>query len=285
MQLRHVRGITCLSFSASYGLRESEVPGLPVVSHNASKCTRPLYGAFASLTHLDLSLIPLNDDAVRYLVRLAALKSLDLSGTLISLRAIAHLAKHAAFVRQLRVLKLAALRDADDSWLRVIARFPSLRLLSLASVGDHSRENAADKCTTKYSSEAEIPGSQHASASLEGVLKLVDARKPDYWLPRLRKFIPPTPIANYLIDRHVAMHAWLSEHPIQASLVRRHVRRHQPTLATAALLKTLTHFYSAVYGRHLASVNAHSVRQRIIQWHDRRRLEERLYHIMRLSDH
>jgi hypothetical protein len=86
---------------------------------------------FESLRFLDCTNVPLDDDCLRYFIRLFHLESLGLSGTNISTKGIKYLAKHAEFKSSLKCLKLCYIQNLTDDLFPHLGQFDALADLDL----------------------------------------------------------------------------------------------------------------------------------------------------------
>jgi hypothetical protein len=115
----------------SYGGKVNEI-GLVVAGHYpAFNCTVPLFHGFKDLLVLDLTCVSIEDEEVRYIIKLDKIQALGLSGTRISGKSLRYLAKHAKFAKSLKCIKLCYLDKLDDSAILELARFPSLSEIDL----------------------------------------------------------------------------------------------------------------------------------------------------------
>ena len=161
-----------------------------------SKCTTPFYAGFSNLLMLDLSDVPIEDNDVRYLIKLKNLKVLGLSGTRISRKGLAYLSKHASFCPTLDGLLLQRTNIGDDS-LESILRFASLSQLFLS----------------------------HTKISHEKITLLAD-------LPELKTLQLPTDVFSYLRDKHVVysdpkIAMQLEKNPNSLKMVKAQLKIHQ----------------------------------------------------------
>lgn len=86
---------------------------------------------FLNLKILDLTRIPIDDDSLRYLIRLESLEALGLSGTKITTLGIKYLAKHASFKSIIKCLKLCYLENIQDDCIQYLLSFVKLQDLDL----------------------------------------------------------------------------------------------------------------------------------------------------------
>ncbi|PJF17200.1 hypothetical protein PSACC_02997 [Paramicrosporidium saccamoebae] len=116
----------------SYGGKVNEI-GLVTAGHYpAFNCTVPLFHGFKDLLVLDLTCVSIEDEEVRYLIKLDRIQALGLSGTRISGKSLRYLAKHAKFARSLKCIKLCYLDKLEDSAILELFRlFPSLSEIDL----------------------------------------------------------------------------------------------------------------------------------------------------------
>ena len=106
--------------------------GLPSASkYSAVLCTKPFYNGFQQILSLDFTNVKLNDDDLRYLIRLPKLQALGLSGTTITDKGIKYLSVHSAFKSSLRCLKLCFVQEIYDSSLQFLKSFTKLKHLDL----------------------------------------------------------------------------------------------------------------------------------------------------------
>lgn len=131
------------SFAHQSPWRYSEIQDhevLPLLSISDSKnvtaveITRPFFQrslVFSSLRMLDLTGIPLDDESMRYLIKLEHIEALGLSGTRVTSAGLKYLARYAAFKDVLVCLKLCYLEQLYNDCISCLALFVSLKELDL----------------------------------------------------------------------------------------------------------------------------------------------------------
>lgn len=124
-------GIVSVMMGPTYGGKVNEIGLIEIGPNPSFNCTVPFYHGFADLCALDLTCVPIEDEEVRYLIKLEKLQALGLSGTRISNRAIRYLGKHAKFAKTLQCLKLCYLEKVDDDGVADLTSFSSLREIDL----------------------------------------------------------------------------------------------------------------------------------------------------------
>jgi len=121
--------VESLQLGPSYAPRGTSEIGLPKASkYPPLKVTALFYAkdAFEGLRILDLTHVPIQDDDLRYLIRLKGLQALGLSGTNIGNAGIRYLSKHAEFRQTLQCMKLCYLEKLADHGVRALSAFFSL---------------------------------------------------------------------------------------------------------------------------------------------------------------
>lgn len=99
--------------------------------YSAVLCTKPFYNGFQQLLSLDFTNVKLDDNDLRYLIRLPKLQALGLSGTTITDKGIKYLSVHSAFKSSLRCLKLCFIQGITDHSIQFLKPFTKLRNLDL----------------------------------------------------------------------------------------------------------------------------------------------------------
>jgi len=139
VELTKYKQLSTINLSHSFAVRSS--PELPFLKTNPLEVstllsiTKPFYHhvkAFSPcLKALDLTNIPLNDESIRYLIRLEGLEALGLSGSALTTQGMKYLATHAVFKSTLKCLKLCFTEQLTDDCLQYISQFPHLTELDL----------------------------------------------------------------------------------------------------------------------------------------------------------
>ena len=166
--------VQILMLGPSYGGKINEVGLVEEGRHPVANCTVPLFHGYGELRVLDLTCVPICDEDCRYLIKLAKLQALGLSGTRVTGRGLRYLARHAQFVPTLQCIKLCYIDKLDDAGVAELAAFPNL-------------------------AEVDLFGSN--KITLSAVLSLVasDPRK-----GAIRRMRLPEKVHGFLRDRHVA---------------------------------------------------------------------------------
>lgn len=99
--------------------------------YSAALSTKSFYNGFQQILSLDFTNVKLNDDELRYLIRLPKLQALGLSGTTITDKGIKYLTVHSAFRTSLRCLKLCFIQGISDSSIHSLKIFTKLKSLDL----------------------------------------------------------------------------------------------------------------------------------------------------------
>ena len=126
--------IQTLDMSGSYAGRLNAVGLIDSPPFPVQGCTRPLYGGFAELLVLDLTNVQIGDDELRYLIKLAKLQALGLSGTGVTDKGLRYLSRHATFVGTLQCLKLCYAQKITDVGLSHLKGFPRLSEIDLLGI-------------------------------------------------------------------------------------------------------------------------------------------------------
>lgn len=122
----NIPGVTTLLLGPTFGQLTDATGLVEAGRYPVDGCTKIFFTGYRSLKILDLTCVPIEDDDVRYLIKLVDLQALGLSGTKVTGKGIKYLTQHAAFVHSLRCLKLCYLSGLDDLGLLEVKGLSSL---------------------------------------------------------------------------------------------------------------------------------------------------------------
>lgn len=94
-------------------------------------CTKPFYNGFQQLLSIDFTNIKIQDNELRYLIRLPKLQAIGLSGTSITDKGIKYISIHSAFIKNLKCLKLCYVQGISDQGIKFLNSFAKLKNLDL----------------------------------------------------------------------------------------------------------------------------------------------------------
>jgi hypothetical protein len=118
--------VQILMMGPTYGGHVNELGLLEEGKFPAVNCTVPLFHGFTGLRVLDLTCVPIQDEDIRYMIKLSQLQALGLSGTGITSRGLRYITKHAQFLTSLQCIKLCYVDKLDDVGISELVAFPNL---------------------------------------------------------------------------------------------------------------------------------------------------------------
>lgn len=129
--------ITTLSLSPSFGEKSDE--SLPfLVRKPEPETLKELFKLFfvssprvANVEFLDLTLVPLDDDLLRFIIRMGNLKGIGLAGTRVTVKGLKYLTKHCTFKGTLETMLLSGNEFIQDDCIPFIKQFENLKSLDL----------------------------------------------------------------------------------------------------------------------------------------------------------
>lgn len=124
-------GVQVLSLALSYGCEVNDLGLREAGTFPFYRCTLPFFHGYKDLQVLDLTCVPVGDEQLRYIIRLAKLQALGLSRTEVTGRGLRYLGKHADFAPSLQCLKLCHVDKLRDEELDGLKAFKCLRELDL----------------------------------------------------------------------------------------------------------------------------------------------------------
>lgn len=123
--------VNSLSLALSFGSKVNELGLREAGAFPFHRCTQPFFHGYSNLQALDLTCVPIDDDQLRFIIRLSKLQALGLSRTRVSGKGIRYLGKHSVFAATLQCLKLCYLESFRDDDLVGLRAFKSLKELDL----------------------------------------------------------------------------------------------------------------------------------------------------------
>lgn len=136
--------IRSVNMTHSYAGILDESGLLSAAKYSSKMCTKSFYCGFQQVLSIDLTNVKIEDDELRYLIKLPKLQALGLSGTSITDKGIKYLSVHSAFIKALKCLKICYVQGITDNSMKFLNSFAKLKELDLRGCENISLQGCLD---------------------------------------------------------------------------------------------------------------------------------------------
>lgn len=123
--------IRSINMTNSYAGIVGDSGMLSEAKYSAVLCTKAIFSGFQQLLSMDFTNVKINDDELRYLIRLPKLQALGLSGTYITDKGLKYISTHSSFKKSLRCIKLCFIQGISDAGIKYLDSFANLKDVDL----------------------------------------------------------------------------------------------------------------------------------------------------------